>query len=167
MKQPDFTRLFFDHFGGKPKKVQYEIRVGPNQMHDLIFLISLIHDARFYPRDIKVRGSRMTIPIHRDCWEIPLSERNELHTAKSKLLFSTVSDINWITQKLDHFGSDQELWIDFLYFDKDYRSLSKDRFTCFLSGHDWLLQFTMKQIDFKIKLQDLEMPYLYSERFQS
>ncbi len=164
MKQPDFTKLFFDHFGGIPKKVQYEVRTGPYQIHDLIFLTSLIHDARFYPRDIKVRGSRMTIPIERDCWEIPLSDRHELHIAKSKLLFSSVADISWSMGNINEFKCDQELLIDFLYFNKDYRSHSKDRFTCYLSGHDWLLQFTLEKDDFKTKLQDQEVPYLYSDR---
>ena len=69
-KQPDFRQLFYDYFGSNPKKVTYSIRTDSNRYHDLIFLKSLVHDARFKRNEIKLRGKRLIIPINRDCWEL-------------------------------------------------------------------------------------------------
>jgi hypothetical protein len=93
MNQPDFTKIFFDHFGGKPQKIRYELRLPPHLLRDLAFLTSLVHDARFQRKDIVYRGERLTIPINRDCWEIPITEENEFHIAESKLVFATVRAI--------------------------------------------------------------------------
>lgn len=54
--QPDFTRLFFEHFGTRPRKVVYEMRQGAFRLHDLVFLESLIHDATFSGKDVRLSG---------------------------------------------------------------------------------------------------------------
>jgi hypothetical protein len=163
MKQPDFTKIFFDYFGGKPRKVSYEMRIGPCFLHDLTFLTSLVHDARFFRKDITLRGRRLTIPLNRDCWEIPMTSDNELHAANAKLVFATVQDLKWVFQgmKVD---PNQELWIDSLCINESYRSHSGDRFDFIICGHGWQLGFTLDDIGFTIRLQDIEVPYLYSKK---
>jgi hypothetical protein len=100
-KQPDFTQLFYEFFGNKPRKVQYEVRSGPCRYHDLVFLGSLIHDARFQRQKIQLRGTRLTILVNRDCWELGLTpgEENgekysELHIADAALSISPVKKLN-------------------------------------------------------------------------
>jgi hypothetical protein len=46
MAPPDFTALFFASLGARSKPILYELRDGPEMLHDLVFLSSLIHDAR-------------------------------------------------------------------------------------------------------------------------
>jgi len=166
MNQPDFTKLFFDYFGAKPKKVKYELRLPPHLLHDLVFMSSLVHDARFHIKDINIRGNKLTIPIERDCWEIPKSKNNELHITNSKLIFTTISDIKWEFTDISKANPDKELWIEYLYIDEDFRSDESDYFTFTIAGDDWKLIFSLKQYDFTAKLQDSEIPYLYSEKHQ-
>lgn len=164
MKQPDFSELFSNHFGGKPKKVRYELRDGPCILHDLAFLTSLVHDARFRRKDIIAKGERLTIPINRDCWELPMTEDKELYIADSRLTFATVRDVKWIFIDIDESNENHELWIEYLYFDEHFRSHHKDRFGFVVSGYMWQLRFTLAQTDYAVRLQDTEVPYLYSEK---
>lgn len=166
-KQPDFNKLFFDYFGRKTKKVTYELRLPPNLLHDLVFMSSLVHDARFHIKDIVIRGKKLTIPIERDCWELPkMPETNELHVTRSRLVFTTVHDIRWEFKDISKASPDKELWIDYLYIDEDFRSDKSDYFTFTIAGDDWKLIFSLKEYDFTAKLQDEEAPYLYSERYK-
>lgn len=162
--QPDFTRIFFDHFGRKPKKVRYELRVPPYFLHDLAFMSSLIHDARFFRKDIILRGERLTIPINRNCWEIPLAQNNELHIAKAKLTFITAQDLTWVFHDIDIADKDQELWIDGLCINESYRTHTSDRFDFTICGHGWKLAFTLEDYINVVRLQDIEVPYLYSDK---
>jgi hypothetical protein len=164
MKQPDFTKIFFDYFGGRPRKVRYELRFPPYFLHDLAFLNSLVHDASLFPRDVVLRGEKLTIPIERDCWEIPKAQGNELHIAKAKLVLQTVQDLRWVFEGIDKADPDQELSIDGLCINESYRSHTADRFDFTIIGHGWQLEFTLKQFDFIVKLQDVELPYLFSQK---
>src|SRR5512139_4057654 len=96
MKQPDFTKIFADYFGAKPRKVIYELRPPPNFIHDLVFLSSLVHDATLKRSRIIIKGKSLIIPIMRDCWELYIHDKSELQTAKSILRFSPVADLEWI-----------------------------------------------------------------------
>jgi hypothetical protein len=164
MNQPDFTKLFFDHFGGKPKRVKYELRLPPHLLHDLVFLTSLVHDARFHRKNIHIRGDRLSVPMSRDCWEIPMTENNELHVAESKLTFTTARDLKWIFMGMNEPDRDCELCIDCLFIDERFRSHHSDRMGFVISGHQWRLEFTLDKMDYSVKLQDLEVPYLYSQK---
>lgn len=76
-KQPDFQGLFFEHLGGKPRKQRYELRFGTSNLyHDVIFLSSLIHDARFKMDNIRTRGHRLYIDLERDTWELGMEPLN-------------------------------------------------------------------------------------------
>jgi len=76
-KQPNFQRLFFEHFGRKPRKQRYELRFESSNIgHDVIFLSSLIHDARFKRQDMRTRGTGVYIDLERDAWELGIEPLN-------------------------------------------------------------------------------------------
>ncbi len=164
MNQPDFTKIFFEYFGGKPRKVRYELRHPPNFLHDLTFLSSLIHDAGFLLKDVVIKGRKLTIPIRRDCWEIPMTSNYELHVATAKLVFATAQDVRWVFQDITKADPEQELSIDGLCINESFRSHTADRFDFTVLGHGWQLGFSLDKFAFMVRLQDNEIPYLFSER---
>ena len=157
--QPDFRQIFFDYFGSTPKKVTYSIRPCSYRYHDLIFLSSLIHDARFKREDIQIRGRRLIIPINRDCWELDLGG-NELYIADASLSISPVFDLEWHFNNEMDFNPDTELWITDLSIQEESSEVLK----IVIIGHAWSLHMKAFDDDFKMKLQDLEIPYLYSQK---
>jgi hypothetical protein len=166
-RQPDFTQIFHDYFGSIPQKVTYTVRWGGNRFHDLVFLNSIIHDARFKVKNIKQKGKQLTIPINRDCWEIPSVHREkpkphiELYVADSQLAIFPVLRIDWSYQHGIDFTDKTELWIQEIWLDRQ-----SDDETCNLTiyGFDWKCVLQVDSDGLKIKLQDFEKPYLYSER---
>ena len=160
-KQPDFRQLFYDYFGSKPKKVTYSIRHDSNRYHDLIFLKSLIHDARFKRTDYKVRGKKLTIQLNRDCWELGFVEHNassELHITNSRLSLSPVFDIEWRFCNGFEITTESELWIHDVIIQRESFEILK----VVLEGDDWSLHMKASDDDFRLIVQDLEVPYLYS-----
>ncbi len=162
-KQPDFKQLFYDHFGQKPKKVSYSIRPDSNRYHDLIFLKSLIHDTRFKRNDAKIRGKRLSIQINRDCWELGYVEHekhNELYIANSRISISPVSDLEWRFSNNTEMNSNNELWIHDVIIQRE----SFETLNIVLDGDGWSLHMKASDDDFNMKIQDLEVPYLYSQK---
>ena len=185
-QQPDFQRLFSDYFGSVPKRITYEVRQDANSHHDMAFLSGLIHDARFKLPDVNLRGTRLTIDLNRDCWELGYRSKNgvsELHIANSRLTITSVADLEWRFQYSPDMDGSSELWImNICYSSDELPSVARtvaesvrlqnpkikddfvfsfpDRVT--LNGWFWSLQIAL--IDAKIKLSDKEMPYLFSER---
>lgn len=162
-KQPDFQKLFFSHFGDKPRKVTYTIREDSNRYHDLIFLSSLIHDARFRREAVKLRGKRLTIPINRDCWELGIvdhADSHELHCADARLDISLVVNIEWRFDHGSEFSPSAELWIEEFWLVRETDETMKVT----MGGFDWGSVITVRDEDLVIKLRDLEIPYLYSEK---
>ena len=158
--QPDFRQLFHDYFGSAPKKVTYSIRHDSNRYHDLIFLKSLIHDARFKRKDLKLRGKICTIPINRDCWELGFSEQNELHVADSRLSISPVFNLEWRFNNDHSINPNDELWIYDVFIQRE----SSEILVVVLDGDSWSLHMRAYDDDFKMKVQDIETPYLYSQK---
>ncbi|MHB9138940.1 MAG: hypothetical protein ACYC4Q_06015 [Victivallaceae bacterium] len=158
-KQPDFNQIFYDYFGANPQKVAYSIRPDSNRYHDLTFIRSLIHDGKFKKNEIKILGKRLVIPINRDCWELGLKD-NELYIADSRLSISPVFDLEWNFTNEMEFNPDAELWIRDLSIQRE----SDDMLKIVLDGYVWSLQMKAFDDDFKMKLQDLEVPYLYSQK---
>lgn len=160
-KQPDFRQLFYDYFGSKPKKVNYFIRQDSNRYHDLIFLKSLIHDARFKRIDFRLRGKKIAIQLNRDCWELGFVERNEsseLYIANSRLSISPVFDIEWHSCHGYGINPESELWIHDVVIQRE----SSEMLKIILDGDKWSLHMKALDDDFRMKVQDLEVPYLYS-----
>jgi hypothetical protein len=160
LKQPDFTRLFFSTFGGKPSKVQYALRQGACLYHDLAFLASLTHDARFRRKDVRLRAKRLSLPIERDCWELGFTD-NGLHIAASHMTVFGVSNMQWSFEEGTYFSPDTELWINSLYIAD---SPPADHLRFVISGLKWRCHLTVFQEDFVVRLEDQEMPHLSSLR---
>jgi len=163
MKQPDFQRLFFDHFGGVPRKVAYSVRQDSNRRHDMVFLSSLIHDARFRESDVALHGKRLTIPINRDCWELGFVKNttgSELYVADSRLTISPVRSLEWRVSQ--GFKMDKtEFWIGSVWLAEDTIGDERD---LVIDGHNWRCVVTLETEDITIRLSDLETPFLYSTR---
>lgn len=165
-KQPDFTALFFDYFGGRPRKVAYEVRHGSSRWHDLVFLNSLVHDARFCRKDIWVKSKRLVLPVNRDCWELPRHESeksSELHIANARLSIYPVKSVVWSFDQNHSFSADAEMWLDYIWLERT--AISQDgTIPVVLAGYGWRCTILADADDLEIKLRDLEVPYLYSER---
>ena len=161
MKQIDFSELFYEYFGDKPKSVHYELRQGPNLLHDVAFMSSLIHDARFYPNKVEHINDKIYVPLERDCWELGYSKGNELHIADSTLIISGVKRVDW--DGISDSDKD-EVWIDYLWISEDYRKHDSDFFDVILGGDDWRISITVIEYESDVVLQDTETPYLYSEK---
>lgn len=164
MKQPDFQRLFFDHFGQTPRKVTYSVRPDSNRHHDIVFLSSLVHDARFLRSSLILRGTRLTVPINRYCWElgtVDTREGKELHIADSRLTIASVKDIEW---RFTH-GSAMdraELWIGGIWLDHEAKGNLRE---LVIDGYDWRCTLKLDdEQDIKVRLVDLCVPFLFSRR---
>jgi hypothetical protein len=161
--QPDFKKLFYDFFGSKPKKVTYSIRHDSNRYHDLIFLTSLIHDARFKRSDIKRRGKKLTILLNRDCWELGFvkhEKSSELYITNSLLSISPVVNIEWRYNNESKFNPESELWIHDVIIQRESFTTLK----VVLDGDGWSLHLNASDVEFKMGFYDLEVPYLYSQK---
>jgi hypothetical protein len=164
-KQPDFGKLFREFFGEIPKRTTYQLRDGPGRIHDLVFLSSIIHDATFRQKDCILRGTRLTIPIERDCWEFLRSnDLNELHVARSRLILSPVNAILWSFRHGAAIAPDEQLWIDHVWLD-DRSKNAYDRFI--ISGSAWDCAITANECDLAVRLEDTETPYLRSQKQKS
>lgn len=162
-QQPNFRQIFYDYFGGKPKKVTYSIRSDSNRLHDLMFLKSLIHDVTFMRSEFNIRGKRMTIQLNRDCWELGFVENKknaELYNANSRLSISPVVDLEWSFNNERGLELDSELWID----DVTISSESFALLNIVIFGDGWKLQMKVSEENFKMSIQDLETPYLFSQK---
>ena len=183
-KQPDFGKVFRDYFGCVPRKITYEVRMDANLPHDLAFLSSLIHDARFKMTDVNLRGKRLTININRDCWELGMDRPDgalELYIADSRLSISKVLSLDWMFDGRPPVDNSTELWIRDISYTSDMidsvthsvissfamqcPDLEDRGFECprrlALNGHFWSSHITL--LDDRIKLADKETPYLYSQ----
>jgi hypothetical protein len=161
MKQPDFQKLFFDYFGQVPRKVVYSVRQDSNQRHDLIFLSSLIHDARFKMSKVRLRGNRLTIPMNRDCWELGMVNHDgvaELYVAEAKLTIGRVHSVEW---RIPHGlkPEEMELWIGRVSLTPPGND---DTCDFAIEGDDWSCIIRLRDNDIAIRLADQETPYLYS-----
>ncbi|KPJ73000.1 MAG: hypothetical protein AMK72_11525 [Planctomycetes bacterium SM23_25] len=169
-KQPDFQKLFFEYFGGKPKRVTYVVRRDSNCFHDLVFLASLLHDARLKRGEVRLRGKRLSIPINRDAWELfPVTcvgDARELYTADARLTISPVVRMEWRFDADVRFDPDFELWIDDVWMDRKLSAAdpkADDIRTVMIEGFGWRCVLWVLDHDLKIRLQDLQVPHAYGE----
>jgi len=113
------------------------------------------------------RGTRVRIPINRDCWELGLTpgERNgvkfsELHIADAVITISPVRNIEWVFNHNIDFSPDAELWIHGVRFENTDWSNDIDRVVVY--GNYWKCTFTVDADELQLKVKDTEIPYLYS-----
>jgi hypothetical protein len=168
-KPPDFSKIFFEYFGPTPRKVEYEVRSGVLGLHDLIFLSSLIHDARLKRSTVVYKNRRLIIPLERDCWEIPAVQQEgckELYITNSRLIINAVEKIEWSFSHGFNFAIDNELWLNNIRcdFHRTYTDSNDKNISMCIDGIDWKCCLRVNEDKFKIKLQDIEIPFLYSKK---
>jgi hypothetical protein len=76
--QPDFSALFRTD---KIAPLHFRVRPGACAAHDVQFLSSYLHDARFTPRSVTRRGKKVFITLQRDCWEFGYNHASEVRSA--------------------------------------------------------------------------------------
>jgi len=162
-RQPDFQKLFNDHFGSTPRKVAYEVRNDANRYHDLAFLNTLIHDARFRREAIRTLGKEIVIPLDRDCWELPLVRHPkhwELHVTDAELSIAPVISIVWKFRNTTRRRPSTELWIQ----DLQLVGETSLKMRLIIRGQGWRCEIVLDDYDSRIALRDLKTPYLHSQR---
>jgi hypothetical protein len=163
--QPYFSALFRkDKIG----PLHFRVRAGACAVHDVQFLSSYLHDARFHAHSITRHRKKVTIMLERDCWEFGYENpKNELHVAKCRLTITPVSALHWETSLPA--DPNRELWIESIYLGAAHWENPMETSQLVLTApHDgWKLTLTLALSDElfgDIRLDDLEKPYLYSKR---
>ena len=93
--QPNFGTWFR---ATEPRRICYEIRDDANQLHDLAYLCSYLHDAKLCPSTVKRRRGCLRIRLERDCWEL-FELYQELVSVPSVLEISSVVELQWKFQQ--------------------------------------------------------------------
>ena len=149
--QPDFTALFFETFTKMPKPIVYEVRRDANRTHDMHFLSSLIHDARFRKADIVEDGQALTFRLDRDRWELFTPGSKELFSVPSTLTIGPVLSQEWSFKE----GVEpDELWIYGIHVTPSIPE--SDSLVVDVCGDFWRLALTLGEADLQIRLKDAE-----------
>jgi hypothetical protein len=91
LRLPDFGKYF--HIKS-PGPVDFTCRTPPNLFHDLVFLKSYIHDARFRIERMRFRGKTLQISMERDRWE-RYEHLGKLESIFCELTIRPVVSIAW------------------------------------------------------------------------
>ena len=165
--QPDFQALFFAHFGRTPRPHRYEVRFGTsNVYHDVIFLDSLVHDARLSRGSVRRQGRTVTIRLKRETWEVGtlvLKGAPALHQVGSSLKIKGVERVVW------HFAdSRSRVWKELSLRGAHLQPPSEsEAYEFVLDGYRWQLRLRLKEYHAGIVLQDTGAPRRYSVRVRS
>jgi hypothetical protein len=153
--QPDFSEFFFKHFKDNPGPVHYRMRYGPNAVHDVQFLSSLIHDAHILA--VKREGNTLHMTLDRDCWERISKNRQgriSLPACMSVLTATGVLRIEW-KPKVD---LNCRPMIDYVWLSEAYHIHKADRFSLaiggFVNDSPWRLLITLDAEDFSLVVRD-------------
>ena len=148
--QPDFTSLFYDYFGSLSGPVGYTVRY-ESLFHDLCFLRSLVHDARFRWSDVLIQQSSLLINIERDRWE-GMRTRRELDTVRSALTIEGVMGLRW--HGIRRRDKSRIYEILYVYVDADYWDMRLDYYTVVLLGNAWSCTVRVESPVGSISVQD-------------
>jgi hypothetical protein len=163
--QPDFKALFYSSLGGDVAPIRYSLRSDSNFHHDVVFINSLIHDARVKNPGVMPVEGVLAIELNRDCWELGYTPRadgaSELHVADARLELKGVRSVEW--RLCGEEGRDP--WIDGFEVRRRRRLDDRQGFSIRLSDSDWWFVASMPAEDWSVELVDLECPYLWSRRY--
>ncbi len=161
--QTDFSKLFRRSV---VSPLHFRVRSGAFLVHDVQFLSSYLHDARFSPSAVTKRGKNLSLIFDRDCWEFGYTKQArslELHIAKSKLSITPVSAIRW--QVSDPKVFEREIWVGSIYVGTPHWEVSGiSELVISAPNAGWKLSIAIADDFGNIRLDDLETPYLYSAR---
>ena len=145
----DFTTLFAKQ---TIERLDFRTRRDVNYKHEIIFLSSYLHDARFRPADLEQKDGVLRFALERDCWEFYTRIHrvgDALLSVPSVLEISGVDDCLWSQTPADSeisirsvfIGERQHLEQDtaHLVFDCPYQNLRID-----LLGSESFFDITLK-----------------------
>ena len=153
----DFTTIFAKH------EIEcLDFRTGADRMvnyfHDIIFLSSYLHDATFSPKAMVHEDGKLTLDIHRDCWEFYTRIHrltDKLLGCRSKLQISGVASANWSTDAVP-----EEFEITKVYVgERQYLDGETARLIIASLGQDLRFELIGSDDFFEIELKDLEEPH--------
>ena len=147
-QQPNFTSIFREHFSSS-EKVFYRVRTSPNILHDVVFVTSLIHDARLTPNTVRLDETTLILPIDRDRWEV--FDSNEILSCQSVLTITGVIRTNWVGVV----DLNKELWADYLWLDEAYQDHDRTSFEFAIVGEDWRLRIEVDNREWQFSLRDV------------
>ncbi len=146
--------------------MRFRVRDGECYVHDVHFLDGYLHDARMCPAAATMRGKKLVIELERDCWEFGYTQHPdclELHVARSCLSITPVSRLRWETASPKDFG--KEFWIESVYVGPCHWEAAGSSELVINAPHGrWRLCISIADEFGDIRLNDLEVPYLYSAR---
>lgn len=155
---PDFTKIFFDSLGGPPAAITYPVRRAGNTLHDVVFLSSLLHDARVLTPNAQPSNGRLDVRFSRDCWELGMRQTQSsavLHVVDSVVTFTGVIAAEWKGGAL----SKAEPWLDHCWIDRQYRDHEAVEFTFSLIGDGWRCDIRLAMDDWSIEMRDQGVPH--------
>src|SRR5579862_5694887 len=160
--QPDFSAFFRSDV---VEPLRFEVRGGPNFVHDVQFLSGYLDGARFTTEDVRVDGDgKLTIAFDRDCWELGYTEyygTMELHTANSELTVEPVSDVQW--ERANETHTPKELAVENIYMGESHWDKDNASELIISAPHSgWKMRIIIADDFASIRLDDLETPHLHS-----
>ena len=168
-QQPDFSKIFADYFGGKPKRVVYRLRLDSNLLHDLQFISSLVSHATVFPRRSTTRGRKFLLRMYRECWEVPAQVIDEVchpYVADCELSVSPVHEVRWEIPHDIYLMAVEELCLHGVEIGSDYWDPARDTFSLTFRGDTWKCLVTVGKGP-KVVLHDKSTPVLDTEFFDA
>jgi hypothetical protein len=157
--QPDFQALFFDHFGQTPARQRYELRFGTHHLHhDVVFLSSLLQDARLSRAAVRGRRGMVVIAAERDTWELGslvLPGAPPLHHCPCRITVGGVAGVEWDFDR-EVPDIDAELWLSRVRLER--RQRGADGMSLLLEGAAWCLRLAVHPAKASVVMQDAREP---------
>jgi hypothetical protein len=115
---PDFGKYFRTK---SRSPIDFVCRDAPNLLHDMIFLRSYIHDAKFEIGSVRLNGETLHIPMQRDRWERYKASGN-LESIAAQLVISRVLTIKWesVTKERRRRDSSHQFFVRDVYLGESY-----------------------------------------------
>ena len=137
-----------------------------NVYHDVIFLDSLVHDARLSRASVRRQGRTVTIRLDRETWEVGtlvLKGAPALHHVRSLLRVRGVERLGW------HFANSRaktwgELSLRGAYLQPPSDS---EAYEFVLDGYRWQLRLRLTEYQAGIVLEDMGTPRRHPVRARS
>ncbi len=163
MKQPDFEQ-FFRH--EVPCKLDFRVRESSNGEHDMEYLRGYLMDAEMPISGVRLRGKKLTINLHRRCWELNDIDTDIYYETESRLSFFHVEGIRWEFQfPIDDLSPKTDvIGITTIFYTSSYYKVCEPEqsFEVALGCQPgWFLYVALSNDEFQhIWLRDLEVPKL-------
>ena len=139
-------------------------RKGLGYVGDIQSLSGYLHDARFSADAVTKQGKKLSIVMERDCWELGFTRKahsSELHIARSCRSITPVSHVRWEISDPRVFA--KELWLESIYVGPCHWEKSGASELVLSAPHQsWRFCVFIADDFGRIRLDDLETPYLYS-----